>query len=338
MKLKHWHVGHWHIGPVGIAAVCVVVFAAALAGIMAVLDDDAPRPPTRIARPVLPPSRPAPVARLPDSVTHPIKTPPRIENDTRWSAEEFAKEERMTTTQRMKRWDAHVEEASKRFKVPKAWIRAVIIAESSGRTMLAAGQPITSSMGAMGLMQLMPGTYDEMRRTHRLGIDPHDPHDNILAGTAYLGWLHKRYGYPAMFAAYNDGPGNLDQRIADARLLPVETITYVERVTGRVEGRGGGLVKFTRPDGSPVFVDGATVRSVRAALRDEYAPGVQTVITVGAVQQGVREPLGRVRAVIASRGGATSARTRVVKRVVLACAREDFRAATGRITCRRTPS
>jgi hypothetical protein len=336
-QLKHWHIGHWHIGPVAIAAAAAVVFAGALAAVQALWlgEEPAPVAPRIIRVPPPPPLvHPKPRASRPLPDIMPIPVPPKVES--RWTAEEFAKEERMTTAARMKRWDEFVAQASKRFSVPKAWVRAVIIAESGGRTMLAAGQPITSSMGAMGLMQLMPETYDDMRRAHGLGIDPHDPHDNIMAGTAYLSWLGKRYGYPAMFAAYNDGPGNLDQRIADARLLPTETITYVERVTGRVEGGRGALVRFTRPDGSAVFVDGAAVRGVRKALNDEYAPGVQTVITVGAVQQGVIEPIGRVRAAIASRGGATA--TRTVKRVVLSCSRDDFRATTGRITCRRNPS
>jgi soluble lytic murein transglycosylase-like protein len=331
---KFWALGSVGIGPVGIAAAAVVVFAAVAAAITALMDDADP-PRRLVVKPAVPVVRLAPPKRFPETLTHPIEPAIGPASEKRWSAEAFAEEEKMTLNQRMKRWDAFVEEAGKRFKVPKAWIRAVIIAESGGRTMLVPGQPITSSMGAMGLMQLMPETYEEMRTAHKLGIDPHDPRDNILAGTAYLGWLHRRYGYPAMFAAYNDGPGGLDQRIAEARLLPVETITYVERVTARVEGRRGALVKLTRPDGSPILVDGAAVRSVRAALREEFAPGVQTVITVGTVQQGVIEPVGRVRAVIASRGGATGAKTRTVTRLVLSCARLDPSETTGRITCSR---
>ena len=81
------------------------------------------------------------------------------------------------------RWNVHIEEASRRFGVSEDWIRRVMQAESGGRTMLA-GKPITSRAGAMGLMQLMPGTWAEMRRAHGLGPDPHDPRANILAGTA----------------------------------------------------------------------------------------------------------------------------------------------------------
>jgi soluble lytic murein transglycosylase-like protein len=102
-------------------------------------------------------------------------------------------------------WTLEVREASERFGIPEDWIRRVIRAESGGRTRLA-GRPITSRAGAMGLMQLMPGTWAEMRSRHRLGPDPYDPRDNILAGTAYLRMLYDRFGYPGLFAAYNAGP------------------------------------------------------------------------------------------------------------------------------------
>ena len=41
----------------------------------------------------------------------------------------------------------------------------------------------------MGIMQLMPGTYQEMAAQYRLGSDPFDPHDNIFAAAGYLRWL-----------------------------------------------------------------------------------------------------------------------------------------------------
>jgi soluble lytic murein transglycosylase-like protein len=50
--------------------------------------------------------------------------------------------------------------------------------------------------GALGPMQLMPDTYDQMARLHRLGEDPFNPRANIMAGAADLRWLHARYGYP----------------------------------------------------------------------------------------------------------------------------------------------
>lgn len=129
------------------------------------------------------------------------------------------------------RWSGHIAEASARFGVPEQWIARVMRAESGGRTMLN-GRPITSRAGAMGLMQLMPGTWREMRALHGLGADPHDPRDNILAGTAYLRRMYDRFGYPGLFAAYNAGPARYSEHLARGRSLPAETIAYVATVGG----------------------------------------------------------------------------------------------------------
>jgi soluble lytic murein transglycosylase-like protein len=220
----------------------------------------------------------------------------------------FALEQQLSFAQLMKRWDPWIAAAAKRFDVPDNWIRAVMRIESGGRTMLGENQPITSSTGAMGLMQLMPQTYNDMRVQYRLRTNPYDPHDNILAGAAYLRFLRGKYGYPNMFAAYNDGPGNLEARMIDGGLLPAETINYVATITGKLNGGGAGsranLARFTRPNGEPVMIDGGAVMSVRAALPGEYAPGVLTVITVGKTRQGVRETLAQAKTIIRMHGGA----------------------------------
>jgi hypothetical protein len=119
-----------------------------------------------------------------------------------------------------------IEEAAARFGVPAAWIRDVMAIESGGRIELDS-QPITSSKGAMGLMQVMPETYAEMRRAHGLGADPYVPRDNIFAGAAYLRVLHDRFGWPGMFAAYNAGPSRYDEHLRTGRVLPDETIAYL---------------------------------------------------------------------------------------------------------------
>jgi soluble lytic murein transglycosylase-like protein len=129
------------------------------------------------------------------------------------------------------RWQQHVAEASARFGVPADWIERVIRAESGGRTMLG-GRPITSHAGAMGLMQLMPGTWTEVRAQLRLGADPHNPRDNILAGTAYLRMMYDRFGHPGMFAAYNAGPDRYAAYLAGRSRLPGETVAYVQMITG----------------------------------------------------------------------------------------------------------
>ena len=210
----------------------------------------------------------------------------------------------MTFGQLMRRWNGEIAAAAKRFNIPEIWVRAVMHVESGGRTMMAENQPIRSSAGAMGLMQLMPQTYADMRAQYGLGPNPDNPHDNVVAGTAYLKLLRGKYGYPQMFAAYNDGPGHLDQRLKSAGLLPLETRNYLVRVTGMVSGVHGTQVKFTRPNGQPVMIDIAAVSSIRAAFPGEYAACVQTVITIGATHQGVCESLAKARSLIRARGGA----------------------------------
>lgn len=129
------------------------------------------------------------------------------------------------------RWHPYIAEASARFGIPAAWIERVMRAESSGRTHLD-GRPITSRAGAMGLMQLMPGTWAELSAKHGLGPDPHDPLDNILAGTAYLRAMYDRFGYPGLFAAYNAGPARYAAHLERGRPLPSETRTYLVTVAG----------------------------------------------------------------------------------------------------------
>ncbi|MBO1325659.1 lytic transglycosylase domain-containing protein [Acetobacter sp. TBRC 12305] len=132
-------------------------------------------------------------------------------------------------------FDDLVRQAAERNAIPSAWVRAVLHAES-------AGDPhAVSGAGAMGLMQLMPGTWKEVRRTLNLGADPFDPHDNIVAGAAYLRWLHDRYGDAGFLAAYNAGPGRYDEYLATGRPLPGETISYVEFVTQLMKNRSSDL-------------------------------------------------------------------------------------------------
>lgn len=116
---------------------------------------------------------------------------------------------------------AFIDEAAQRFELPASWIRAVLRAESGGDPLA------VSPAGAMGLMQIMPATWDELRVHHGLGADPYDPRDNILAGAAYLRQLHDRYGsIRAMLAAYNAGPARYEASLA-GKPLPPETRDYI---------------------------------------------------------------------------------------------------------------
>lgn len=82
-----------------------------------------------------------------------------------------------------------------------------------------------SPKGAMGLMQLMPQTANELGVT-----DPFDPVDNIMGGTRYLKNLMDRYegNMSLALAAYNWGMGNLESR---GEKLPTETKNYIRKIT-----------------------------------------------------------------------------------------------------------
>lgn len=181
----------------------------------------------------------------------------------------------------------HVAEASRRFGVPIAWIRAVMRAESAGELRA------ISSAGAMGLMQIMPATWADLRARHGLGRDPYDPRDNILAGTAYLRELHNRYGSPGFLAAYNAGPGRYEESLA-GRSLPAETRAYVALLAPIIDGSGGtnptvvaeiDRSAWTR---APLFIvqseRTAAAASVSADRLGRSAPATTTVRDVSAIE------------------------------------------------------
>jgi soluble lytic murein transglycosylase-like protein len=221
----------------------------------------------------------------------------------------FAQEQAMSPTQLIKRWSSNVQGASRRFKVPVLWINAVMRMESGGRTMLSEGQPMVSDRGALGLMQVLPGTYDEMAQQYKLGPDPFRPHDNIMAGAAYLRWLKGKYGYPALFAAYNAGPQRVDDLLAHGTALPAETQAYIKGIDKILGGNGGRdgtsilAVNLTRPDGSPVKVDPIAVLSVREAFAGEYPDNVNAVLRFDRRNQAVTEDVAAVTRALREHGG-----------------------------------
>ena len=108
--------------------------------------------------------------------------------------------------------------AADRYGLPRELVRSVMAAESGF-------QPAAiSPKGAIGLMQLMPGT------AQTLGVDAHDPAQNVDAGARYLRDLLERYNYGLRhaLAAYNAGPGAVDKYngIPPYR----ETINYIGRI------------------------------------------------------------------------------------------------------------
>ena len=149
---------------------------------------------------------------------------------------------------------AYVAEASQRFGIPEAWIRSVMRVESAGEV------GVTSSAGAMGLMQVMPQTYATIRARLGLGANAYDPHDNIMAGAAFLRDMHDRYGDAGFLAAYNAGPARYEEFRAGGRALPSETILYMARL-GPMLGLDGGVALAVNvpsvvatPEAAPIFV------------------------------------------------------------------------------------
>lgn len=172
-------------------------------------------------------------------------------------------------------YGAFIAEAAQRFGVPEAWIRAVMRVESAGDVRA------ISPAGAMGLMQIMPATWADLRVRHRLGSDPYDPLDNILAGAAYLREMHDRYGSPGFLAAYNAGPGRYEEYLA-GRPLPAETRAYVATlapVVGGGELAGPVMVAAADPlpwTRAPLFVVQSTGRESAVLVQSERAPGDST--------------------------------------------------------------
>jgi hypothetical protein len=120
------------------------------------------------------------------------------------------------SSEKVMRWGKDIQAASSKYDVDPALIAAVIEQESGGNP------DVSSPAGAIGLMQLMPGTAKE------LGVNPYDPVQNIDGGTKYLAAQLHRFGSIQMaLAAYNAGPEN----VFNFRFMYIaETQNYIRSV------------------------------------------------------------------------------------------------------------
>ncbi len=96
-----------------------------------------------------------------------------------------------------------IHEVSRQHNLPPSLIKAVIQVESNFNP------EATSPKGAQGLMQLMPGTAEDLQV-----VNPYDAQENVWAGTRYLKMLLEKFNYrlPLALAAYNAGPNRVSQR------------------------------------------------------------------------------------------------------------------------------
>ncbi len=124
----------------------------------------------------------------------------------------------------------HVAEAARRFGIPAPWIWVVMHVESAGEVRA------VSRAGALGLMQIMPATWDYLRARCRLGADPFDAHDNVIAGTAFLREMYDRFGSPGFLGAYNAGPARYQDYLVTGRALPAETQRYLTILAPKLGG------------------------------------------------------------------------------------------------------
>jgi len=167
--------------------------------------------------------------------------------------------------------DTFIAEAAARFGIPERWIRAVMQAESGGDTRA------VSRAGAMGLMQIMPATWAELRARYGLGADVFDPRDNILAGAAYLREMYDRFGSPGFLAAYNAGPARYAEHLATGRPLPHETRAYMAMLAPLIGGASAAPLQAEAPAqtadwrAAPLFVARLGPRSDGGARADEAA-------------------------------------------------------------------
>ncbi|EGY00084.1 lytic transglycosylase, catalytic [Nitrospirillum viridazoti Y2] len=120
-----------------------------------------------------------------------------------------------------------ITEAAARFNLPPSLLTAVVAVESAGNP------AATSPAGAMGLTQLMPGTWANLRARLHLGASAYQVRDNLLAGAALLADLRERFGPVDALAAYNAGPGRVLAHYRTGQPLPTATQRYVAQVLGR---------------------------------------------------------------------------------------------------------
>lgn len=144
-----------------------------------------------------------------ESSQPPLHRPPRIRNNSPASSRRISPQE----------LEPLIQETSRNHNLPPSLVKAVIRVESNFNP------EATSPKGAQGLMQLMPGTADEL-----MVADSYDPRENIGGGVRYLRLLLDRFNnrLHLALAAYNAGPERVSRRL-EVPAIP-ETQGFVHEV------------------------------------------------------------------------------------------------------------
>ena len=129
--------------------------------------------------------------------------------------------EPVTSTGKGHKYEADVIKEAKRIGLPESIALHALYKETGG---LKDPESARSKAGAIGVMQLMPATAKE------LGVNPHDPMENIQGGVGYLKKMYDKYQDPRLtLMAYNAGPGRVDKALKSREglaSLPMETRNY----------------------------------------------------------------------------------------------------------------
>ena len=140
------------------------------------------------------------------------------------------------------KYEADVIKEAKRIGLPENIALHALYKETGG---LKDPESARSKAGAIGIMQLMPATAKE------LGVNPHDPIENIQGGVGYLKKMYDKYQDPRLtLMAYNAGPGRVDKALKSREglsSLPLETRNYKAGGIAHYDGTDGSLVEDLAP-------------------------------------------------------------------------------------------
>ncbi|UKJ74474.1 phage tail length tape measure family protein [Azospirillum brasilense] len=160
--------------------------------------------------------------------------------------------------------------------VPEEVALAVAKIESGFRQHEASGRVLTSSAGAQGVMQLMPGTADW------LGVDAANTRENIRGGVKFLSMLGRQFGgdWTMAAAAYNAGPARAQAWQRGDATLPAETVAYIQKFTGAMQEAGTRATGVTRAmeDEMAARLDAVPVQRSSTAAQAEWTAAQRATI------------------------------------------------------------